>query len=212
MRILKGHPGSGKTTALLHAADSAAAESVLYVTYSRDLAALARQHFDRFCSSSRRFHVVTFDNFVRQLINQDVPQVPESELRRRFQSDLYPFARNWALGPSTCRRLYDEVHAHLVGAALPIDVLGRFEACREPRVSDRHYKERRSRFLGAPAAAAALDAASRLERSASSPSPSVTSPSLRSPGRRPVHSRSRRGESLPSSSISRASSWTSART
>src|SRR5215472_14950393 len=43
VRLLKGHPGSGKTSALWHAADSAAAEHVLYVTYSGDLAALARE-------------------------------------------------------------------------------------------------------------------------------------------------------------------------
>jgi len=48
VRLLKGHPGSGKTTALWHAVDSSGAERVLYVTYSRDLAALARDYFDRF--------------------------------------------------------------------------------------------------------------------------------------------------------------------
>lgn len=48
VRLLKGHPGSGKTTALWHAADSTGAERVLYVTYSRDLAALARDYFDRY--------------------------------------------------------------------------------------------------------------------------------------------------------------------
>jgi hypothetical protein len=55
VRLLKGHPGSGKTTALLHAADSSAAERTLYITYSRNLAALARDYFDRFCSSQKRF-------------------------------------------------------------------------------------------------------------------------------------------------------------
>jgi hypothetical protein len=50
VRLLKGYPGSGKTTALLHAADSCGAQRVLYVTYSRNLAALARGYFDRFCS------------------------------------------------------------------------------------------------------------------------------------------------------------------
>ena len=38
-RILKGHPGSGKTTALLHAADASHAERVLYLTFSQQLAA-----------------------------------------------------------------------------------------------------------------------------------------------------------------------------
>ena len=60
VRLLKGHPGSGKTTALLHAVDSCAAERVLYVTYSHNLAILAREYFDRYCSSQKTFHVITF--------------------------------------------------------------------------------------------------------------------------------------------------------
>ena len=40
----------------------ASAERVLYVTYSRDLASLARDYFDRFCSSHKQFEVVTFRN------------------------------------------------------------------------------------------------------------------------------------------------------
>src|SRR5271157_4826744 len=48
IRIIKGSPGSGKTTALWHAADLAGRNAVLYVTYSNELAALAREHFDRF--------------------------------------------------------------------------------------------------------------------------------------------------------------------
>jgi hypothetical protein len=62
-RILKGHPGSGKTTALLHAADASQAERTLYLTFSQDLAALARDYFDRFCSNARTFTVMTFPAF-----------------------------------------------------------------------------------------------------------------------------------------------------
>ena len=51
VRVLKGHPGSGKTTALLHAADQTTASNILYLTYSSDLAALARSFFDRYCTS-----------------------------------------------------------------------------------------------------------------------------------------------------------------
>jgi hypothetical protein len=64
--LLKGHPGSGKTAALWHAADSSGAERILYVTYSRDLAALARDYFDRYCSSHKRFEVVVFPRMRRR--------------------------------------------------------------------------------------------------------------------------------------------------
>ena len=113
VRILKGHPGSGKTTALWHATDSTGAERVLYVTYSRELAALARDYFDRYCSSHKRFSVVTFSNLIRQILGSSGPVIPEHDLRRRFARDLAPFARS--LGPWTNSQmaLYDELHAHL---------------------------------------------------------------------------------------------------
>ena len=73
VRLLKGHPGSGKTTALWHAADLAGKEHVLYVTYSSNLAALARGYFDRFCSSHKQFDVITFPNLVRRVVGEDAP-------------------------------------------------------------------------------------------------------------------------------------------
>jgi hypothetical protein len=168
VRLLKGYPGSGKTTALWHAADSAGAEKVLYVTYSRDLAALARQYFDRFCSSHKRFHVVTFPTLIRQVLGDDSPWVSEHDAKALFRRDLTPFART--LGPWTNNQtaLFDEFHAHLAGDALPVPI-GRFAACDRPRVSDKAYRERRSRSVGHAAALAALETAARLERADSSP-------------------------------------------
>ena len=163
VRLLKGHPGSGKTTALWHAADSTGAERVLYVTYSRDLAALARDYFDRFCSSHKRFYVITFPNLVRQVLGLETPVVLEHDAKQRFARDLVPFARTlgvWAKNPAA---LYDEFHAHLAGDALPVGI-GRFAACKQPRVSDRTYRERRTRSLGQSAVAGALETAARLER------------------------------------------------
>src|ERR1039457_4799420 len=167
VRLLKGHPGSGKTTALWNAADSTGAERVLYVTYSRDLAALAREYFDRYCSSHKHFHVVTFPNLIRQLLGRDTPAVPEREARQRFTRDLAPFARNLGAWTTAQVALYDEMHAHLVGDALPA-AIGRFDACKTPRVSDKAYRERRTRYLGQSAVTSALDAAARLERDDSS--------------------------------------------
>lgn len=163
VRILKGHPGSGKTTALLHAADSCGAARVLYLTYSRDLAGLARQFFDRYCSRERQFHVLTFEAFLRRLLDCDMEAAPLSVSRKRFQADLLPFERSAGPWMDRAPALYDELHAHLVGAALPVK-LGRFAACSGPRTPEKNYSERRLRFLGPGAAKAALDLASRLER------------------------------------------------
>ncbi len=80
-RILKGHPGSGKTTALLHAADESQAERVLYLTFSRDLGALARDYFDRFCSDARTFTVVTYPAWIAQLTGKQGSE-PDSPAAR----------------------------------------------------------------------------------------------------------------------------------
>jgi hypothetical protein len=164
VRLLKGHPGSGKTSALWHAADSAAAEHVLYVTYSRDLAVLASEYFDRFCSSHKRFSVVTFSHLVRQILGSNAPVVPECEARQRFVRDLTPFARTLGAWASCHTALYDELHAHLAGDALPV-AIGRFAACKYARVSDKAYRERRTRSLGQAPVTAALETAARLEHS-----------------------------------------------
>ena len=50
-----------------------------------------------------------------------------------------------------------------MGEALPKSV-GRFGEARQPRVPDKAYRERRTRFIGPQAVTGALEAASRLER------------------------------------------------
>ncbi len=163
MAILKGHPGSGKTTALWHAVDLAAAESVLYVTYSRDLAALAQAYFDRYCPAYKKYRVITAPALMRELTGSPLEIGSESDRRARFIREL---GANNSLGPWQDHRgeLYEELHAHFVGEALP-EKTGRFEACSVPHVSEAVYRERRGRFLGATAAASAAKAFQSLSRS-----------------------------------------------
>ncbi|MBI3282350.1 MAG: hypothetical protein HYZ57_21230 [Acidobacteria bacterium] len=163
VRTLKGHPGSGKTTALLHAADETRSGRVLYLTFSSDLAALARLYFDRYCAGDRQFYVVTFQSFLRQLLGYKDPLPESREALKLFRGDLAPFARYIAPWHEHKTALYDELHAHAIGAALPVKV-GRFEAAKGPRVSDQDYRRQRTRFLGQAAAAAAVDAMARLEK------------------------------------------------
>ena len=165
VRLLKGHPGSGKTTALWHAADMASAERVLYVTYSRDLANLARDYFQRFCSPQKHFQVITFPTLVRQLLGQDPPAEPDFEIRKRFAQDLAPFARSLGAWTGHIPALYDELHAHVIGDALPI-AIGRFAACKHARVLDKFYLERRARFIGQGPATTSVELAARLDRAA----------------------------------------------
>ncbi len=166
VRLLKGYPGSGKTTALLHAADSCGAQRVLYVTYSRNLAVLARGYFDRFCSADKRFHVVTLADLVRQALGSDLPVLSEQEGKRAFLRDLAPYSRTLGAWANIQSALYDELYAHLIGDALPV-AIGRFSACTQPRVADKMYRERRTRYLGPAAVTSLLEAAGRLEKLAS---------------------------------------------
>jgi len=164
VRILKGYPGSGKTTALLHAADSIPAQRILYLTFSRDLANLARQYFDRYCSRDKHFHVAVFPNLVRELVRQpEATATPDRDLRAKFRMDLSPYQRSLGAWSDQYPALFDEFHAHLVGAALPF-AAGRFNAAKQARVGDANFRAARGRYLGNQAIQTALDAAGRLER------------------------------------------------
>ncbi len=165
VRLLKGYPGSGKTTALLHAADACGAQRVLYVTYSRNLAVLARGYFDRFCSGEKRFQVVTVSDLVRQAIGSDLPVHAQSEQEGKsaLLRDLAPYSRTLGAWANVQSALYDELYAHLIGDALPV-AIGRFSACTQPRVVDKMYRERRTRYLGTGAVTSLLEAAARLEK------------------------------------------------
>lgn len=91
----------------------------------------------------------------------------ESQARRRFARDLSPFARTLGAWANSQTALYDELHAHLAGDALPV-AAGRFTACKQLRVPDNLFRERRTRFLGQSPVTSALEAAGRLERLESS--------------------------------------------
>ncbi|MFN0101937.1 MAG: hypothetical protein ACKV2U_07590 [Bryobacteraceae bacterium] len=164
VRVLKGHPGSGKTTALLHAADQTAARNILYLTYSTDLASLARSYFDKYCSAARQYHVTTFPQFLRDLLGVTLPRVPLAEQRSRFRVEMAPLARSLGPWATNIPALFDEFHAHVIGAALPARV-GRFAAARIQRRNDAEYMASRVRFIGSGPAEAANSAATRLERS-----------------------------------------------
>ncbi len=162
VRVLHGFPGSGKTTALLEAAEAACSSSALYVTYSKDLAALAGAHFRRLAPRNKHFHVVTFSQLVRDLLGVWPPEEPERERRRRFAQQVGGFSPR-ILGPWFGNRgaLYDEIHAHMLGRALP-EAVGRFARSERLRVPERDYREARRRWVGGAGADAANEAFNSL--------------------------------------------------
>jgi tetratricopeptide (TPR) repeat protein len=168
VRTLKGHPGSGKTTALLHAADASLAERVLYLTFSQDLAGLARDYFDRFCSGSRTFTVLTYPEFLRQLLGASAVQADVSESRAQFRRDLWNHQRSLGPWAAELDALYDEIHAHVVGAAVP-EKIGRFPKAERLRLPDEAYRAQRLRYLGQASTSSVLEAVRRLERAGDAP-------------------------------------------
>lgn len=166
-RILKGHPGSGKTTALLHAADASQAEHTLYLTFSQDLAALARDYFDRFCSNARTFTVMTFPAFLRELSAWPGSAADPGAARAQFRRDLQNYQRSLGPWSNHLDALYDEMHSHLVGAAVP-EQSGRFPKAEHARLPEAAYRAQRTRYLGA-AAEVVIETARRLERAGEAP-------------------------------------------
>jgi hypothetical protein len=168
-RIIKGFPGSGKTTALWHAADMAGRQSILYITYSPDLAALARDHFDKFAPGQKRFHVVTYAQFLREVLESDTGFEPLRQARTAFVKEISGFSPT-ILGPWLNERpgLYDEIHAHLFGGMLPFAV-ARFAGFPERKMSARQYREVREHKIGRAGAEAVIEVCETLRRRDSRP-------------------------------------------
>ncbi len=168
IRTLRGFPGSGKTSALWHAAESAAYEGVLYVTWSRDLAALADDYFAKLVPAWKRVRVITLPELLGLLAGvRELPE-PVRSARARFLSEASGMSPR-ILGPWADVRggLYDELHAHLIGSALPETISRWHESGR--RLSPKDYRRLRERFIGRSAVDAALETVDALDKRAGTP-------------------------------------------
>jgi len=163
VRTLRGFPGSGKTTALWHAAETAGRQAILYVTYSRDLAILAQDYFAKLVPDHKRFRVVTFPELLRLCAGAQETPEPVRLARARFLKEIAAMSPR-ILGPwiDAKSALYDEIHAHLIGSALP-EGIGRWPASGR-RLGAKEYRALRERSIGRSAADAALETAEALDK------------------------------------------------
>ena len=177
VRTLRGFPGSGKTTALWHAAETAVKEAVLYVTYSRDLALLAQDYFAKLVPDHKRFRVVTFPELLRLLAGTQETPEPVRSARVRFVKEVSALAPR-LLGPWENARtaLYDEMHAHLIGSAMP-EKIGRWPASPR-RIPAKDYRLLRERSIGRGPAETVLEIAAALDRRLGRPIEDVFFPEL----------------------------------
>src|SRR5262249_38605956 len=86
------------------------------------------------------------------------------QTRTAFIKEVSGFSTT-ILGPWANEKagLYDEMHAHLVGAMMPFPI-GRFPGFPERRVSARQYRDLRERSIGRVAAEAAWEVSDTLRR------------------------------------------------
>jgi hypothetical protein len=123
--IIKGYPGSGKTTTLQLAASFANAERVLYITFSQRLATEASKFFNAYQRDGLSIDVMSFAELIDAVSDSPTgatgfPSV--NELADLFMSSITPHvARQFGTWTNHLDELYAELHAHAIGRSLPID-------------------------------------------------------------------------------------------
>ncbi len=177
VRTLRGFPGSGKTTALWHAAETAGREAILYVTYSRDLAILAQDYFAKLVPDHKQVRVLTFPELLRLTAGAHETPEPVRAARARFLKEIAAMSPR-ILGPWNDAKpaLYDEMHAHLIGSAIP-EAIGRWPVSGR-RLSTKDYRALRERNIGRAAADAAIETADALDKRLGQPIEDVFFPEL----------------------------------
>ena len=119
IRLLRGNPGSGKTSSLWQAIQSRSNEQVLYLTWSQGLARQADEYFESFTPNGTTVQVKTFADFVREMAHGYKPRWTQDEARQAFFNGIARLSPNllgrWHQLPDV---LYAEVGAHFVGEYL----------------------------------------------------------------------------------------------
>lgn len=164
VRLIRGRPGSGKTTALWRAVEARRGERILYLTWSRALRQQAEENFVSFAPSEVQVDTLDFATFLGEICGADVPREPLAASRDRFRRMLGRLGRS-AYGPWARRRnaLHAELRAVLYGRAVA-DIAPDSPGDGLARLSDPAYLELRGRRegVGTEAATALLRVARTL--------------------------------------------------
>ena len=174
VRVVHGHPGSGKTTALWKAIETRDNQAVLYVSWSRELTGLAAERLSTFAPSGVSVTTRDFLTLLGEICGYDVERVAYERSRATFgQALVRTRSRPADLGVWAAREdaLYAEVRAVLLGRAVPDGPGSRYIDSpigerRLSRLTDAEYSRVRGgrNGVGDAAARSLLTIAERLER------------------------------------------------
>jgi hypothetical protein len=120
VRVILGRPGSGKTTVLWKAIEARSNQSVLYLTWSRELTRDAGEHLRTFAAADVRVETRDFASFLGEICRYDIERKTLDESLAAFNAAARRIGRD-VLGPWAGREeaLYAEIRAHLLGSAIP---------------------------------------------------------------------------------------------
>ena len=171
VRIIRGHPGTGKTTTLWHAIEAREHQNVLYVTWSPELAQQAGDHFTSFAPKSCQTLCLSYDDLLTT-INGAATDAPSRQDRlASLQSALLAAQVGpHTMGPweNNLESLYAEIRSQWLGRAVPglpgTQYLGAEEGQKTACLTTEAYLQLRKRDnqLGPEAANAFVNVVKRM--------------------------------------------------
>ncbi len=173
IRVVKGHPGSGKTTALWKAVEARSGERVLYVSWSGELVSLAEERLSAFAPSDVDVYGRDFLTLLGVILGKDVRRVSYERSRAAFDEAVaHSHVSAAEMGAWSSRRdaLYAETRAILLGRAIPAsencDWITADNGEKLARLTDAEYMRQRGGVdgVGEGAARDMLNIAERLKR------------------------------------------------
>lgn len=173
IRVVKGHPGSGKTTALWKAVEARSGERVLYVSWSTELVNLAVERLNAFAPSDVDVYGRDFLSLLGVILGKDVRRVSYERSRAAFDEAVaHSHVSAAEMGAWSSRRdaLYAETRAILLGRAIPAgencDWITADNGEKLARLTDAEYMRQRGGVdrVGEDAARDMLNIAERLKR------------------------------------------------
>jgi len=159
VRTVRGLPGSGKTTALLLSALTSGNDRVLYLTFNHRLVNEARLFLDTFLPDPGRADVLSYESFLEEVADAHPGsiQIAKSyECAQVLAETLKPHvAKGLGAWEGLVNELYDELHAHAFGRAVPFAFRGAPASPNAFIAADEYEKMRRTEGLGESARDAA---------------------------------------------------------